>query len=151
MSSFSNCQKSWRHYIEYIAVRWRDEGITMSSFSLYYTWRNDLRLHNRISNNNNSVPLLGHCCWHCRTANQNPRASNDSNALKMNIIVIFALARMDLTSPFQSSVTFYVETSHLFCTAKQITCLYMNRSTVMRWVNQFSPLSQLKKKKQVKP
>ena len=29
-----------------MTVRGRDEDITMSSFSLYYTWRNDLRLYN---------------------------------------------------------------------------------------------------------
>ena len=40
--------KIWRHYSEDITVRWRDEDITVSSFSLYYTWRNDLRLHNRM-------------------------------------------------------------------------------------------------------
>ena len=27
--------------------------------------------------------------WHYRTTNQNPRASNDNNTLKTNIIVIF--------------------------------------------------------------
>ena len=43
VSSFSNCQKH-----EDITVRRRDEDIIVSSFSLNYTWRNDLRLHNRM-------------------------------------------------------------------------------------------------------
>ena len=29
-------------------VSWRDEDITVSPFSLYYTWRNNLRLYNRM-------------------------------------------------------------------------------------------------------
>ena len=41
VSSFSNCQK-----YEDITARWRDEDIKMSSFSLYYTWRNHLYLDN---------------------------------------------------------------------------------------------------------
>ena len=43
LSSFFDCQKH-----EDIAVRWRDEDITVPSFSLSYTWRNDLRLYNRM-------------------------------------------------------------------------------------------------------
>ena len=38
--------KTWRHYSEDITVRWRDEDITVSSFSL--KWRNDLGLYNRM-------------------------------------------------------------------------------------------------------
>ena len=40
--------KTWRCYSEDIAMRLRDEDITMSSFSLYYAWCNDLRLYNRM-------------------------------------------------------------------------------------------------------
>ena len=29
--------KTWKHYSEDITARWRDENITVSSFSLYYT------------------------------------------------------------------------------------------------------------------
>ena len=43
MSSFSDCQKH-----EDITVRRGDEDIIVSSFSLYYTWRNDLHLYNRM-------------------------------------------------------------------------------------------------------
>ena len=38
--------KIWRHYSEDITGRRRDEDIAVSSFSLYYTWLNDLRLYN---------------------------------------------------------------------------------------------------------
>ena len=31
-----------------ITVIWPDEDVTLSSFSFYYTWHNDLRLYNRI-------------------------------------------------------------------------------------------------------
>ena len=45
-------QKRYIHVYIYthegITVRWRDEDITVSSFSLYLTWRNDLRLYNRM-------------------------------------------------------------------------------------------------------
>ena len=34
-------------YSEDITIRWRDEDIRVSSFSLYYVWRNDLLLYNR--------------------------------------------------------------------------------------------------------
>ena len=40
VSSFFDCSEG-------IIARWRDEDITVSLFSLYYTWRNDLRLYNR--------------------------------------------------------------------------------------------------------
>ena len=41
--SFSDCQKH-----DDITMRWRDEYITVSSFSQYYTWHNDLHLYNMI-------------------------------------------------------------------------------------------------------
>ena len=43
VSSFFDFQKH-----EDITVRRRDEDVTLSSFSLYYVWRNDLHLHNRM-------------------------------------------------------------------------------------------------------
>ena len=56
--------KTWRYYSEDITKKWRKEDIAVSSFSLYCTWCNDLRLYKLyISNyNNNNVYLLGHCC-----------------------------------------------------------------------------------------
>ena len=40
--------KIWRHCREDTTVRWQDEDITVSSFSLYLTWHNDLCLHNQM-------------------------------------------------------------------------------------------------------
>ena len=37
-------------------------------------------------------------------------------------------------NPFQSSVVFHVETSHLFCRAKQMTGFYMKRNTGLECV-----------------
>ena len=37
-------------------------------------------------------------------------------------------------NPFQLSVAFHIETSHLFCFAKQITGFYMKRNTALKWV-----------------
>ena len=34
--------KTWIHYSEDITGRWRDEDIAVSSFSLYYTWLNNI-------------------------------------------------------------------------------------------------------------
>ena len=44
--SFSACHQGVNQDSENITVRWRGEGITVSSFSLCYTWRKDLRLCN---------------------------------------------------------------------------------------------------------
>ena len=40
-----------------------------------------------------------------------------------------------LTDPFQPSVVFHIETSHWFCSAKQITGFYMKHNTGLKWVN----------------
>ena len=37
-------------------------------------------------------------------------------------------------NPFQPSVAFHIETSHLFCRAKQITGFYMKCNTGLKWV-----------------
>ena len=42
------------------------------------------------------------------------------------------------SNPFQSSVTFHIETSHLICNAKQMTGFYMECNTWLKWVNQIS-------------
>ena len=36
---------------------------------------------------------------------------------------------------FQSSVAFHVETSDLFCSAKEMIDFYMKRNTGLKWVN----------------
>ena len=41
-----------------------------------------------------------------------------------------------LIMPFQPCVAFHIEPSHLFCTAKQVTCFYMKRNTGLKWVMQ---------------
>ena len=38
-------------------------------------------------------------------------------------------------NPFQSSVLFHIETSDIFCIAKQMTGFYMKCSTRLKWVN----------------
>ena len=38
-------------------------------------------------------------------------------------------------NPFQPSAAFHIETSHLFCKAKQVTSFYMKHNTGMKWVN----------------
>ena len=61
----------------------------------------------------------------------------------------FGLKRIDTTNlsrstinalelnQFQPSVAFHIETSHLFCRAKQMTGFYMKRNTGLKWVNSF--------------
>ena len=41
--------------------------------------------------------------------------------------------------PFQPSVAFHIETSHLFRRANQITGFYMKRNTEGKWVSGFNP------------
>ena len=36
---------------------------------------------------------------------------------------------------FPNTPAFHIETSHLFCRAKQITGFYMKRNTGLKWVN----------------
>ena len=38
---------------------------------------------------------------------------------------------------FQPSVAFYIETSHLFCRAKQMTGFYIIVNTRVKWINKF--------------
>ena len=38
-------------------------------------------------------------------------------------------------NPFQSSVAFHVETSHLICSTNQMTGFYMTSNTRLKWVN----------------
>ena len=39
-----------------------------------------------------------------------------------------------LFNPFQPSVAFHIETSHLICCANQMTGFYMKRNTGLKWV-----------------
>ena len=38
-------------------------------------------------------------------------------------------------NPFQPSVVFHIEISHLFCKAKQVTGFYIKCNTGLKWVN----------------
>ena len=40
-------------------------------------------------------------------------------------------------NPFQPSVAFHIGTSHLFCSARQMTGFYMKRNTRLKWVNSY--------------
>ena len=42
-----------------------------------------------------------------------------------------------LFNPFQPSVAFHIETSHLICTANQMTGFYLECKTGLKWVNSF--------------
>ena len=46
-----------------------------------------------------------------------------------------------LFNPFQPSVVFHIKTSHLFCSAKQMTGFYMKHNTGLKWVKNFWTLS----------
>ena len=46
-------------------------------------------------------------------------------------------------NPFQPSFVFHIETSHLFCRAKQMTGFYMKRKTGLKWIKQTSFENQL--------
>ena len=37
--------------------------------------------------------------------------------------------------PFQPTVVFHIETSHLFCSAKYMTDFYVKRSNGLKWIN----------------
>ena len=43
--------------------------------------------------------------------------------------------RSKRVNPFQPVVAFHIETSHLFCSARQMTSFYMKRNTGRKWVN----------------
>ena len=42
-----------------------------------------------------------------------------------------------MVNPFQPSIAFHVETSHLICFANQITGFYMKCNNGLKWVNLF--------------
>ena len=43
--------------------------------------------------------------------------------------------RSKRVNPFQPIVAFHIETSHLFCSARQMASFYMKRNTGLKWVN----------------
>ena len=49
--------------------------------------------------------------------------------------------RKNLFNPFQPIIAFYIETSHLICTANQVTGVYMKRNTELKWVDEYLLLS----------
>ena len=57
-----------------------------------------------------------------------------SGAFIVNVEFIFQY-NIQLINLFQSTVTFYIETSHLICIANQMTGFYMKCNTGMKWVN----------------
>ena len=40
-------------------------------------------------------------------------------------------------NPFQPSVAFHIEASHLFCSAKQMTGFYIKQNTWLKWLKSF--------------
>ena len=46
-----------------------------------------------------------------------------------------SLPYVALINLFQSIAAFYIETSHLFSSAKQMTCFYMKCNTELKWIN----------------
>ena len=44
---------------------------------------------------------------------------------------------IEFINPFQPSVVFHIETSHLLFRAKQMTGFYMKRNTRLKWVKDF--------------
>ena len=48
------------------------------------------------------------------------------------------LTSLELDNPFQPSVAFCIETSDLFCFAKQMTGFYMKRSTGLEWIKEMT-------------
>ena len=47
-------------------------------------------------------------------------------------------------NPFQSSVAFHIETSHLICIANQMTGVYMECSTGLKRVNKQNKIQKIK-------
>ena len=40
-------------------------------------------------------------------------------------------------NPFQPSIAFHIETSHLFCRANQVTGFYIKHNTGLKWVKMY--------------
>ena len=53
----------------------------------------------------------------------------------MFILKIFSFSILKPISPFQPSIAFHIETSHLFWKTKQLTGFYMKRNTGMKLVD----------------
>ena len=65
-----------------------------------------------------------------------PSYRNQSVDLQSKSLVVKGLERLTLVliNPFQSTVTFHIETNHLICTANQMTGFYMKCKTGVKWV-----------------
>ena len=60
------------------------------------------------------------------------------NAWERNHSVFFVFFfNFQQVNPFQPGVAFYIETSHIFCCAKQMTGFYMKRDTGLKWIKYF--------------
>ena len=62
----------------------------------------------------------------------------------MNWLLYYGNICRKLINPFQLSVAFRMETSHLICSANQMTGFYMECNTGVKWVNKVSVLFPLK-------
>ena len=49
--------------------------------------------------------------------------------------IVFSVKEVFLYTPFQPSVAIHLETSHLICSANQMTGFYMNCNPELNWVN----------------
>ena len=61
--------------------------------------------------------------------NESKRIINFLKSKNNQIITVLCI------NPFQSSVAFNIETSNLFCSAKQMTGFYIKRKTGLKWIN----------------
>ena len=50
-------------------------------------------------------------------------------SLNLNMIIIYKYV-----NPYRPSVVFHIETSHLFCRAKEMTGFYIKHNTGLKWV-----------------
>ena len=65
-----------------------------------------------------------------------PTILNDTTLMKLNINQKSRTAGpCSKYYPFQPSVAFHIKTSHLFCTAEQMTAFYMKCNTGLEWAN----------------
>ena len=66
---------------------------------------------------------------------------NGQTVLKVNIetlqrlyVIYFFSVNCIVVNPSQPGVAFHIETSHLICTANQVTGFYMEYNTGLKWV-----------------
>ena len=70
-----------------------------------------------------------------------------SHLLKKSLMENFVFCALwlmrKLLNPFQTSVAFHIETSHLFSRAEQMTGFYMKHNTGFKWINVIASLLQI--------